>query len=42
MNLHDHGDHDKDLERLAQEAFEERYGHDEWMRIFGKNYRREE
>ena len=42
MDLHDHGDHDRDLEETAQEAFEKRYGHDEWMRIFGKNYRREE
>ena len=42
MELHDHGDHDRDLEETAQEAFEKRYGHDEWMRIFGKNYRREE
>lgn len=42
MGLHDHGEHDRELEELAQEAFEERHGHDEWMRIFGKNYRREE
>lgn len=39
--LHDCGTHDADLEEIAQEAFEERYGHDAWMRVFGKNYRRE-
>lgn len=26
------------LKRLAQIAFEARYSHDEWMRIFRKNY----
>lgn len=38
--LHDHGEHDLELEALAQERFEEIYGHVEWMRVFGKNYRR--
>ena len=26
------------LKRLAQQAFEEKYSHEEFMRIFGKNY----
>lgn len=41
MDLHDKGIHDRDLEETAQEAFESRYSHAEWMKIFGKNYRRE-
>lgn len=40
MDLHDKGIHDRDLEEVAQKAFESRYSHEEWMRIFGKNYRR--
>lgn len=38
MALHDKGIHDKDLQRLAQEHFESQYGHDEFMRIFGRNF----
>ena len=26
------------LKRIAQTAFEERHSHDEWMRLFRKNY----
>lgn len=26
------------LKQLAQIAFENRYGHDEWMKVFRKNY----
>ena len=26
------------LKRLAQIAFESRYDHDTWMKVFGKNY----
>lgn len=39
MDLHDRGTFDETLKEEAQKAFEERYSHDEWMRIFGKNYR---
>ena len=28
----------RQLKRDAQMAFEIEYGHDEWMKIFGKNY----
>lgn len=40
--LHDKGLHDKELEAIAQEAFEDRYGHAEFMRIFQKNFRQED
>lgn len=36
--LHDHGDHDLELEQLAQKHFEDQYGHDKYMQEFGKNY----
>lgn len=36
--LHDKGEHDRELEAIAQEAFEEIYGHDKFMTVFGKNY----
>lgn len=26
------------LQQIAQEKFEEQYSHEEWMRVFGKNY----
>lgn len=26
------------LKRVGQEAFEREYSHEEWMRIFGRNY----
>lgn len=38
--LHDHGDYDRDLQELAQIHFEKIYGHNEFMRLFGKNFRR--
>ena len=39
MQLHDKDKSlDRELEQAAQEAFEKRYSHDEWMRIFGRNY----
>jgi 5-methylcytosine-specific restriction endonuclease McrA len=37
-NLHDHGSYDLALEQIGQRAFESEYGHEEYMRIFGKNY----
>ena len=37
--LHDKGIMDRELQAEAQEAFEEIYGHEEYMRIFGKNYK---
>ena len=40
-DLHDKGLKDRELQEVAQEAFEKKYGHDEFMRIFGKNFRRE-
>ena len=39
-DLHDRGLYDKELEEIGQEAFEAEYGHDEFMRIFGKNFKR--
>lgn len=36
--LHDHGTGDLMLERLAQKHFEDQYGHEKYMEIFGKNY----
>lgn len=38
MRLHDKGEHDRALQRIAQDTFEKNFGHEEWMRIFGKNY----
>ena len=38
--LHDKGEHDRDLQELAQIHFEDQYGHEEYMRVFGKNFRR--
>lgn len=38
MRLHDKGEHDRDLQKIAQDTFEKKFGHKEWMRIFGKNY----
>ena len=40
MKLHDRGDHDRELQELAQAEFEKTHTHAEWMEIFGKNYRR--
>ncbi len=36
--LHDHGTHDRELQRKAQEEFEKHWGHKEWMKVFQKNY----
>ena len=41
MRLHDKGEHDRELEELGQIEFEKTHTHAEWMRIFGKNYRRD-
>ena len=38
MKLHDKGEHDRTLQCIAQDVFERNFGHEEWMRIFGKNY----
>ena len=38
MRLHDRGDHDKDLQRMAQEEFEKEYGHEKWLQEFGRNF----
>ena len=39
MLLHDKGRYDRELEAIAQEAFEEKYSHEEFMKLFGKNWR---
>lgn len=36
--LHDHGVMDRQLEALAQEAFEETYSHKRFMELSGKDY----
>lgn len=36
--LHDHGLFDHELEKIAQKNFETWYGHEEYMKVFGKNY----
>lgn len=36
--LHDLGEHDLELERIGQRAFEEKYGHERFMKVFGKDY----
>lgn len=36
--LHDKGERDLELECVAQRVFEERYGHELWMKEFGKDY----
>ena len=36
--LHDNGDGDRELQKLAQRTFESRYGHEKYMETFGKNY----
>lgn len=41
IRLHDKGEYDRELEELAQVEFEKSHTHAEWMRIFGKNYRRD-
>lgn len=42
-NLSNEGVHfnpklDLELKQLAQRKFEEEHGHDEWMKVFGRNY----
>ncbi|SDZ88293.1 hypothetical protein SAMN02745687_00932 [Lachnospiraceae bacterium NK3A20] len=39
--LHDHGKEDLRLERIAQEAFERKYSHGEWMQLFRKDFTEE-
>lgn len=36
--LHDHGEKDLYLKQLAQAHFEDRFGHERYMEVFGKNY----
>ena len=36
--LHDYGEHDRDLEQVAQRIFEKKHGHEKWMQEFGRNY----
>ena len=36
--LHDKGERDLELERVAQRIFEEEHGHELWMQEFGKDY----
>ncbi len=38
--LHDMGEYDRDLQEMAQVYFEKIYGHNEFMRVFGKNFMR--
>lgn len=38
MALHDRGFCDKYLQRMAQQYFEAEYGHEEFVRVFGKNF----
>nr|DAN44405.1 MAG TPA: putative HNHc nuclease [Caudoviricetes sp.] len=36
--LHDKGEHDRELEALAQETYEGLHGHAAWMARVGKNF----
>ena len=36
--VHSSYEANKKLKQIAQEAFEQKYSHEEWMRIFRKNY----
>lgn len=38
MALHDHGEHDRELEEIAQRAFEREHTREEFMRIFGRSW----
>ena len=38
MRLHDEGVFDRNLQRIAQKAFETKYSHEEWMKVFQKSY----
>ena len=39
MDLHDKNKElDRMLQRVCQEKFEDKYSHDEFMEVFGKNY----
>ena len=39
VRLHDKGEYDRELQVLAQVAYEALHGHDAWMKCVGKNYR---
>ena len=36
--LHDHPEEKEEIQRLAQRCFEDKYSHDKYMEVFGKNY----
>lgn len=36
--LHDLGEHDLEMEQIGQQAFEDIYGHERFMQVFGKDY----
>lgn len=38
-DLHDKGTFDRELQEIGQRYFEEQYGHEEFMRVFGKNFK---
>ena len=38
MAVHNNYDLARLLQRNGQEKFEEKYSHEEWMRVFGRNY----
>ena len=42
QKLHDKGIMDRDLQIVAQVNFEEKYGHEKFMEVFGKNFLEEE
>ena len=43
MDLHSRNSGlDRELKRVCQERFEELYGHDEFMKVFGKSFLRSE
>lgn len=38
MKLHDKGIGDRKLQKTAQKYFEDQFGHNRYMDVFGKNY----
>ena len=36
--VHKNTENRRMLERAAQEAFEQKYSHEKWMEVFGRNY----
>ncbi len=38
MAVHNNYELARLLQRKGQETFEQKYSHDEWMRVFGRNY----